>query len=156
MSSKISRCDCVDNQPGDWDIAKRLSYGNPAGQASRCYRLLLLTRRYRLGTGVIADAGKDKQIFVGGIDGMTPAIQAIATAKWSQRPQLCHSCPCLGDGPGAYAATVGLEQAGMTYRSLFCRRSVILSDVDSERRLQRYAWKLKAYGLGTAPRSNLD
>src|SRR5262249_47661023 len=73
----------VDDEPGDWNSAKtaaiwqRILNDHPDITGCFCDNddMALAAQQ------VIAAAGKDRQVFVGGIDGMIPAIQAIVDGK---------------------------------------------------------------------------
>jgi ribose transport system substrate-binding protein len=145
----------VDDEPGDWDTTKTAQiwqtlltrYPNISGCFCDNDDMALAAQK------VIADAGKDQQVFVGGIDGMTPAIQAIVDGKMVATARnsatRVHAWAMVA---GAYAATVGLEQARKELPFfVLADGPVILSDVDINDAFKDTPWKLKAYGLSTAP-----
>ncbi len=145
----------VDNQPADWNTARAATIWET-----------IMTRHpditgcfcdnddMALAAGqVIANAGKTGQVFIGGVDAMPPAIEAIqqgkmvATARNS--PTRIHSWAVLA---GVIAATLGPDKARQEIPSfILADGPVITADIDSNSALASTPWKLKNYGLSSAP-----
>ncbi|MHB8626550.1 MAG: sugar ABC transporter substrate-binding protein [Aggregatilineales bacterium] len=145
----------VDDQPASWNTQKAAEIWqtilnkNPDITGGFCDNddMALAAQK------VVADAGKASQVFIAGIDAMPPAIQAVqagtmvATARNSANR--IHGWAII---VGAYAATVGLDQARKDVPSfILADGPAIYADVDSNAALAATPWKLKAYGMSTAP-----
>jgi len=152
---KNIRCDCVDNSLR-WDIAKTTQLWQTLLDSIQMLPAASVTTNDMAlaAQAVIADAGKDKQIFVGGIDGNDtchPGLagrQMVATARtlpschaWAMVAVLCsHRWPrqARNDSPSLFWQTVPSSCQRLTRTTL-----------------QRYAFGSQGYGLDR-PRSNLD
>ncbi len=145
----------VDEEPGDWDTQKTAAiwqtllnkYPDVSGAFHDNDDMALAAQK------VIADAGKDKQIFIGGIDAMQPAIQAVVDGKLAATARnsaaRVHGWSVV---VGAYAATVGLDQAKKDVPFfLLIDGPVITAGVDSNDQLKDTPWLLKNYGMSSAP-----
>lgn len=102
---------------------------------------------------VIADAGKADQIFIGGLDAMQPAIQAVVEGKLAATARnsssRAHGWSVV---VGAYAATVGLEKAKTDVPFfLLIDGPAVAAGVASNDKLKDTPWLLKNYGLSSAP-----
>jgi ribose transport system substrate-binding protein len=145
----------VDEEPGDWSTEKTAGiwknllnrYPDINGAFHDNDDMALAAQ------AVIADAGKDKQIFIGGIDAMQPAIEAVidgrlaATARNSATR--VHGWSVV---VGAYAATIGLEKARSEIPFfLLIDGPAIVAGVDSNDKWKDTPWMLKNYGMSSAP-----
>lgn len=144
----------VDDQPADWnvDTAAQLTESvlnrHPDLKAIFADNddMALAARQ------VVENAGMGDQVFVGGVDAMTPAIQAVADGKLVATARnsatRIHGWAVIA---GAYAATVGIEQARQDIPFfVLADGPAIYGDIDSNPDLASEPWKLSNYGLSPA------
>jgi len=145
----------VDDQPGDWDVAKvagiweTILNKHPDLKAGFLHNddMALSARK------VVENAGLGKQVVIGGVDAMPPAIQAVADGKLvataRNSANRIHGWAVIA---GVYAATVGLDKARSTMPGfILADGPAIYGDIDSNPDLAATPWKLRAYGLSTVP-----
>jgi ribose transport system substrate-binding protein len=143
----------VDDQPGDWNV-------DTAAQLTEA----VLNRHPDLkglfadnddmalaGRQVIENAGLGDQVFVGGVDAMPPALEAVRDGKLVAT---CRNPSCRIHGwsvvAGAYAATVGLETARENIPFfILADGPAVTGDIDSNPAFANEPWKLMNYGLST-------
>ena len=143
----------VDDQPGDWNV-------DTAAQLTEA----VLNRHPDLtglfadnddmalaGRQVIENAGLGDQVFVGGVDAMPPALEAVRDGKLVAT---CRNPSCRIHGwsvvLGAYAATVGLEAARENVPFfILADGPAVTGDIDSNPDFAEEPWKLMNYGLST-------
>ena len=100
---------------------------------------------------VVENAGLGDQVIVGGVDAMPNALQAVADGKLvatARNP----SCRIHGWAvvAGAYAATVGLEQARQDIPFfILADGPAVDGDIDSNPDFADAPWKRINYGLST-------
>jgi ribose transport system substrate-binding protein len=144
----------VDDQPADWnvDTAAQLTESvlnrHPDLKAIFADNddMALAARQ------VVENAGMGDQVFVGGVDAMTPAIQAVADGKLVATARnsatRIHGWAVIA---GAYAATVGIEQARQDIPFfVLADGPAIYGDIDTNPDLAAEPWKLSNYGLSPA------
>lgn len=144
----------VDDQPADWDVAKAAaltesvlnSHPDITGIFADNDDMALAARQ------AVENAGLGDQVFVGGVDAMTPAIQAVADGKLVATARnsatRIHGWAVIA---GAYAATVGLEQARQDIPFfVLADGPAIYGDIDNNPELAAEPWKLNNYGLSPA------
>jgi ribose transport system substrate-binding protein len=144
----------VDDQPADWDVSKAAALAEAVlnrhpdlkGIFADNDDMALAARQ------VVENAGLGDQVFVGGVDAMSPAIAAVrdgklvATARNSATR--IHGWAVIA---GAYAATVGLEQARQEIPFfVLADGPAITAEIDSNPALAAEPWKLSNYGLSAA------
>jgi len=100
----------------------------------------------------VANAGLSDQVFVGGVDAMSSAIEAVAdgrlVATARNSPSRIHGWAVIA---GAYAATVGLEEARNNVPFfVLADGPLITNEVDTNPALAAEPWKLNNYGLTVA------
>ncbi|MBC7871191.1 MAG: sugar ABC transporter substrate-binding protein [Chitinophagaceae bacterium] len=100
----------------------------------------------------VANAGLTDQVFVGGVDAMTNAIEAVAdgrlVATARNSSTRIHGWSVIA---GAYAATVGLEEARNNVPFfVLADGPLITNEIDSNPDLAAEPWKLNNYGLSVA------
>jgi ribose transport system substrate-binding protein len=145
----------VDDQPANWQVdeAARLTEAvlsrHPDLKAIFADNddMALAARQ------AVENAGLGDQVFVGGVDAMTPAIQAVADGKLVATARnsatRIHGWAVIA---GAYAASVGLEQARNDVPFfVLADGPAIYGDIDTNPDLANEPWKLNNYGLSTAP-----
>jgi ribose transport system substrate-binding protein len=143
----------VDDQPGDWNV-------DTAAQLTEA----VLNRHPDLtglfadnddmalaGRQVIENAGLGDQVFVGGVDAMPPALEAVRDGKLVAT---CRNPSCRIHGwsvvAGAYAATVGLEMARENIPFfILADGPAVTGDIDANPDFANEPWKLMNYGLST-------
>lgn len=136
---------------GDWDVAKVASLTetilnrHPDLNAIFCHNddMALAARK------VVESAGLENQVFIGGVDAMQPAMEAVrdgklvATARNSTTR--IHGWAVFA---GVYAATVGLEAARAELpKFVLADGPAIYGDIDSKPELASEPWKLSNYGM---------
>ncbi len=144
----------VDDQPADWDVAKAAaltesvlnSHPDITGIFADNDDMALAARQ------AVENAGLGDQVFVGGVDAMPPAIQAVADGKLVATARnsatRIHGWAVIA---GAYAATVGLEQARKDIPFfILADGPAIYGDIDSNPELAAEPWKLNNLGLSPA------
>ncbi|MBN1963688.1 MAG: sugar ABC transporter substrate-binding protein [Anaerolineae bacterium] len=144
----------VDDQPGDWDVSRAAdlteSVLNRHPDLAAIFAdnddMALAARQ------VVDNAGLSEQVFVGGVDAMPPAIEAVrdgrlvATARNSATR--IHSWGVIA---GAFAATIGLEAARAEVPFyVLADGPAIFGDIDSNPDLADEPWKLRNYGMSAA------
>jgi ribose transport system substrate-binding protein len=144
----------VDDQPGNWDLATAAalaeSFLNRFPDLNAIFAdnddMALSARQ------VVENAGMQDQVLIGGVDAMPPAIQAVADGKLvgTARNSACriHGWAVV---IGAYAATVGLEQARNDVPFyILADGPAIFGDIDNNPDLADTPWKLNNYGMSSA------
>lgn len=145
----------VDDQPADWnvDTAAQLTEavinGHPDLKAIFADNddMALAARQ------VVENAGLGDQVFVGGVDAMPPALEAVANG---QLVATCRNPSCRIHGwavvLGAYAATVGLEAAREEVPFfILADGPAVTADIDTNPDFADEPWKLSNYGLSSIP-----
>lgn len=144
----------ADDQPADWDTGKAAQLTesilnrNPDLKAIFADNddMALAARQ------AVENAGMGDQVFVGGVDAMTPAIQAVADGKLVATARnsstRIHGWAVIA---GAYAASVGLEEARKNVPFfVLADGPAIYGDIDNNPDLKDEPWKLNNYGLSPA------
>lgn len=144
----------VDDQPGDWDPARVASIWESAlnrhpdltGGFLHNDDMALAARQ------VVENAGLGDQVFIGGVDAMLPAIDAVnegrlvATARNSA--VRVHANAVL---LGWAAATQGLDVVREQVPGfLLADGPAVTANIDSNPDLANEPWKLRGYGRNTA------
>jgi ribose transport system substrate-binding protein len=152
--SQYPNIEVVDDQPADWDVTRvaaiweSLLNRHPDLKAGFLHNddMALAARQ------VVENAGLGDQVKIGGIDAMSPAIDAVtsgrlvATAR-NSAPRIHGAAVLLG----WYAATVGMEEARANVPGfLLADGPAITSAIDSNPDLANEPWKLRGYGRSTA------
>jgi ribose transport system substrate-binding protein len=144
----------VDDQPADWDVTRAADLTESVLNRHPDLKAIFadnddmaLSARQ-----IVENAGLGDQVLVGGVDAMPPAIEAVrdgrlvATARNSANR--IHSWAVLA---GAYAASVGLEQARKDVPFyVLADGPAIFADIDSNPELADEPWKLRNYGMSPA------
>lgn len=144
----------VDDQPGNWDLATAASltesFLNRFPDLNAIFAdnddMALSARQ------VVENAGMQDQVLIGGVDAMPPAIQAVASGKLvgtaRNSANRIHGWAVV---IGAYAASVGLEQARKDVPFfILADGPAIFGDIDSNPDLADTPWKLNNYGMSSA------
>jgi len=144
----------VDDQPGDWDGAKVAGIWEAAlnrhpdltGGFLHNDDMALAARQ------VVENAGLGDQVFIGGIDAMLPAIDAVnegrlvATAR-NSAVRVHANAVFLGWA----AATLGLDVVRQEVPTfLLADGPAVTAQIDSNPDLAAEPWKLRGYGRNTA------
>lgn len=144
----------VDDQPGDWDVTKVASIWES-----------VLNRHPDLKGGflhnddmalaasqVVQNAGLSEQVAIGGIDAMSPAIDAVISGRLVATAR--NSAPRVhGNGvlAGWVAASIGVDAARASIPTfILADGPAITSSIDSNPDLAAEPWKLRGYGRSTA------
>jgi ribose transport system substrate-binding protein len=104
------------------------------------------------GLKAVQDAGREKTVFIGGLDAMPPAIQLVAqgklTATARNSANRVHSWSVIA---GAWAATVGLDKARAGFPAWIYVDGPIITVPDPvDPKLAETPWLIKGLGMGTA------
>lgn len=143
----------VDDQPADWNVetAAQLTESvlnrHPDLKAIFADNddMALAARQ------VVENAGLGDQVFVGGVDAMPSALEAVASG---QLVATCRNPSCRIHGwavaAGAYAATVGLEAArsGIPFFVL-ADGPAVYAEIDTNPDFADAPWKLSNYGMSS-------
>jgi len=145
----------LDEQPADWDVTKvtriwdSLLTQHPDIKGAFFHNddMALAARQ------AVENAGLGEQVFVAGVDAMSPAIQAVADGKLVATARnsatRIHGWAVVA---GAYAATVGLEEARKNVPFfVLADGPLITADIDANPDLAAEPWKLNNYGLSVIP-----
>jgi ribose transport system substrate-binding protein len=151
---RFADVEIVDDQPADWDVSKAAAlteavlnrHPDLAAIFADNDDMALAARQ------VVVNAGLGDQVFVGGVDAMSPAIQAVAdgqlVATARNSATRIHGWAVIA---GVYAATVGMEQARADVPFfVLADGPAIYGDIDSNPDLAAEPWKLNNYGLSPA------
>lgn len=143
----------VDDQPGNWDVSTAAAlteavlnrHPDLKGIFADNDDMALAARQ------VVENAGLGDQVFVGGVDAMPNALEAIADGRLvatARNPSnRIHGWAVVA---GAYAATVGLEQARQDIPFfVLADGPAIYGGVASDAALAATPWKLSNYGLSS-------
>jgi len=154
LVKKYPDIEVVDDQPADWDVTRAADLTESVLNRHPDLKAIFadnddmaLSARQ-----IVENAGLGDQVLVGGVDAMPPAIEAVrdgrlvATARNSANR--IHGWAVLA---GAYAASVGLEQARKDVPFyILADGPAIFADIDSNPDLADEPWKLRNYGLSPA------
>jgi ribose transport system substrate-binding protein len=145
----------VDNQLADWDVnvAAEITESilNRTPDLNAIFAdnddMALAARQ------AIENFGPDHEILVGGIDSMPFALEAVADGRLSAT---CRNPSCRIHGwsviAGAYAATVGLEQAREDIPFfILADGPAVNGAIDSNPEFAAEPWKLVNYGMSSIP-----
>lgn len=143
----------VDDQPGNWDVSTAAAlteavlnrHPDLKGIFADNDDMALAARQ------VVDNAGLGAQVFVGGVDAMPNALEAIADGRLvatARNPSnRIHGWAVVA---GAYAATVGLEQARQDIPFfVLADGPAIYGDIASDPALAETPWKLSNYGMSS-------
>ena len=154
LVSKYPDIEVVDDQPGNWSnpeaaaLTEAVLNRHPDLKAIFADNddMALAARQ------IVENADLGDQVLVGGVDAMPPAIEAVrdgrlvATARNSANR--IHSWAVVA---GAYAASVGLEQARKDVPFyVLADGQAIYADIDSKPDFAQEPWRLRNYGLSPA------
>jgi ribose transport system substrate-binding protein len=154
LVKKYPDIEVVDDQPADWDVTRAADLTESVLNRHPDLKAIFadnddmaLSARQ-----IVENAGLGDQVLVGGVDAMPPAIEAVRDGRLvaTARNSACriHSWAVLA---GAYAASVGLEQARKDVPFyVLADGPAIFADIDSNPDLADEPWKLRNYGLSPA------
>ncbi len=153
--AQFPNIEVVDNQLADWDISQALAITesilnrNPDLNAVFADNddMALAARQ------AIDNFGADHEILVGGIDSMPFALEAVADGRLSAT---CRNPSCRIHGwaviAGAYAASVGLEQAREDVPFfILADGPAVNGSIDDNPDFADEPWKLENYGMSSIP-----
>jgi ribose transport system substrate-binding protein len=154
LVNKYPDIEVVDDQPADWDVTRAAdlteSILNRHPDLKAIFAdnddMALAARQ------IVENAGLDEQVLIGGVDAMPPAIEAVRDGKLvgtaRNSANRIHGWAVLA---GAYAATVGLEQARNEIPFyVLADGPAIFGEIDSNPELAEEPWKLRNYGFSPA------
>ena len=154
LVKKYPDIEVVDDQPGDWLNEKAAALTESVLNRHPDLKAIFADNddMALAARQIVENAGLGDQVLVGGVDAMPPAIEAVrdgrlvATARNSANR--IHGWGVLA---GAYAATVGLEQARQEIPFyVLADGPAIYGDIDSNPELAEEPWKLRNYGMSAA------
>jgi ribose transport system substrate-binding protein len=145
----------VDDQPANWNVeeAAQLTEAvlNRTPDLTAIFAdnddMALAARQ------VVVNAGLGDQVYVGGVDAMPPALEAVASGELVAT---CRNPSCRIHGwavvAGAFAATVGLEAARESLPFfVLADGPAVTADIDSNPAFAEEPWKLSNYGMSSIP-----
>jgi ribose transport system substrate-binding protein len=155
MVAQFPDIEVVDDQPANWNVstAAQLTeavlnrHPDLAAIFADNDDMALAARQ------VVDNAGLGDQVIIGGVDAMPSALEAVADGRLlatSRNP----SCRIHGWAvvAGAYAATVGLEQAREEIPFfILADGPLVTNDIDANPEFADTPWKLANYGLSSIP-----
>src|SRR5690606_25855399 len=140
----------VDDQPADWDNARAAALTESILNRHPDLKAIFADNddMALAARQAVENAGLGDQVLVGGVDAMSPAIEAVAdgrlVATARNSATRIHGWAVL---IGAYAASVGLEQARQEIPFfILADGPAIYADIDSNPDLADEPWKLSNYG----------
>lgn len=154
LVSRYPEIEVVDDQPADWDVTRAADLTESVLNRHPDLKAIFADNddMALAARQIVVNAGLGDQVLIGGVDAMPPAIEAVrdgnlvATARNSANR--IHSWAVLA---GAWAATVGLEQARQEMPFyILADGPAIFADIDSNPDLADEPWKLRNYGLSAA------
>lgn len=141
----------VDDQPGNWDVSTAAALTEAVLNANPDLKAIFADNddMALAARQVVDNAGLGAQVLVGGVDAMPNALAAIADGRLvatARNPSnRIHGWAVVA---GAYAATVGLEQARQDIPFfILADGPAIYNEIDSNPDLAAEPWKLRNYGL---------
>ncbi|MFO7320411.1 MAG: sugar ABC transporter substrate-binding protein [Chloroflexota bacterium] len=144
----------VDDQPADWDNARAAALTESILNRHPDLKAIFADNddMALAARQAVENAGLGDQVLVGGVDAMSPAIEAVAdgrlVATARNSATRIHGWAVL---IGAYAASVGLEQARQEIPFfILADGPAIYADIDSNPDLADEPWKLSNYGFSSA------
>lgn len=144
----------VDDQPGDWDVTRAADLTEAVLNRHPDLKAIFADNddMALAARQIVENAGLGDQVLVGGVDAMPPAIEAVRDGRLiaTARNSACriHSWAVLA---GAYAASVGLEQAREDIPFyVLADGPAIFADIDTNPDLADEPWKLRNYGMSPA------
>ena len=154
LVNKYPDIEVVDDQPADWDVARAADLTDSILNRNPDLKGIFADNddMALAAAQIVENAGLSDQVLIGGVDAMPPAIEAVrdGTLVGTARNSACriHGWAVL---VGAYAASVGLEQARMDVPFyILADGPAIFSEIDSNPDLVDEPWKLRNYGLSPA------
>lgn len=143
----------VDDQPGNWDVSQAAALTEAVLNRAPDLKAVFADNddMALAAQQVVANAGLSAQVSVGGVDAMPSALQAVADGKLVAT---CRNPACRIHGwavvAGAYAATVGLEQARKDIPFfVLADGPAVTADIDTNPAFADAPWKRVNYGLST-------
>jgi ribose transport system substrate-binding protein len=151
--SQYPDIEVVDDQPGNWNLEQAASLTEAVLNRHPDLKAVFADNddMALAAQQVIENAGLADQVFVGGVDAMPSALQAVADGKLvatSRNPATrIHGWSVLA---GAFAATVGLEQARENVPGfVLADGPLVTADIDSNPAFADAPWNRMNYGLST-------
>lgn len=143
----------VDDQPGNWDVSTAAALTESVLNRHPDLKAIFADNDDMAiaARQVVENAGLGDQVIVGGVDAMPSALEAVANG---QLVATCRNPSCRIHGwsvvVGAYAATVGLEQARQDIPFfILADGPVVTADIDSNPAFAAEPWKLSNYGMSS-------
>ncbi len=144
----------VDDQPADWDVAKAAGLAEAVLNRHPDLKAIFADNddMALAARQVVENAGLGDQVFVGGVDAMSPAIQAVADGRLvgtaRNSATRIHGWAVIA---GVMAATMGMEAARAAIPPfVLADGPAIFGDIDTNPALAAEPWKLNNYGLSPA------
>lgn len=151
--SQYPDIEVVDDQPGNWDVSTAAALTEAVLNAHPDLKAIFADNddMALAARQVVDNAGLGDQVLVGGVDAMPNALEAIADGRLvatARNPSnRIHGWAVVA---GAYAATVGLEQARNEIPFfVLADGPAIYGGVDNNPDLAATPWKLSNYGLSS-------
>jgi len=151
--SQYPDIEVVDDQPGNWDVSTAAALTESVLNRHPDLKAIFADNDDMAiaARQVVENAGLGDQVVVGGVDAMPSALEAVANG---QLVATCRNPSCRIHGwsvvVGAYAATVGLEQARQDIPFfILADGPVVTADIDSNPDFAAEPWKLSNYGLSS-------
>lgn len=153
--SQFPNIEVVDDQLADWDVSLAAQITESILNRTPDLNALFADNddMALAGRQVIDNAGLGEQVLVGGIDAMPFALEAVADGRLSAT---CRNPSCRIHGwavvAGAYAATVGLEQAREDIPFfILADGPAVTGAIDQNPEFAEEPWKLVNYGMSSIP-----
>jgi ribose transport system substrate-binding protein len=151
---KAGNVEIVNEEPADWDTTKAANLTQTLISKYPDLGAIFYDNddMALAGLKVVTDAGKEKTVFLGGIDAMQPAIQAVVEGRYAVTARnsaaRVHGWSVI---VGAYAATVGLEKARSEIPAwLMVDGPAIEAPTATDPALADKPWLVKGLGVGAA------
>lgn len=145
----------VTDEPADWDNAKAAALTESILNRHPDLKAIFADNddMALAARQAVENAGLGDQVFVAGVDAMSSAIQAVADGKLVATARnsatRIHGWAVIA---GAYAATVGLEEARKNVPFfVLADGPLITNEIDSNPDLAAEPWKLNNYGMSVIP-----
>ena len=153
--NQFSGIEVVDDQLADWDVSLAAQITESILNRTPDLKALFADNddMALAGRQVIDNAGLGDQVLVGGIDAMPFALEAVADGRLSAT---CRNPSCRIHAwavvAGAYAATVGLEQAREDIPFfILADGPAVTGAIDNNPEFAAEPWKLVNYGMSSIP-----
>lgn len=151
--SQYPDIEVVDDQPANWNVAEAASITESVLNRHPDLKAIFADNddMALAARQVVDNAGLGAQVLIGGVDAMPSALEAVQDGRLLAT---CRNPSCRIHGwavvAGAYAASVGLEQARQDIPFfILADGPAVFAEIDSNPEFANEPWKLSNYGMSS-------